>query len=227
MKLTPRLLKIAEMVPCSESMADIGTDHAYLPVFLLEQEKIRRAVACDINKGPLQRAASNVAERGRMGDIELRLGSGFEPLIPGEVDGAVIAGMGGLMMIEIMRHSPHIAASFQWLILQPQNHVAEIKKYVCSHHFRIVRECLAREGNQLYEMMEIIPGKAEPVTLFEAEIGVTNAYKQDPLFPEHIRKLIRKRNFLIDGIAVDTDNETNRQKREMAVIEKQRLEELL
>lgn len=227
MKLTPRLLKIAEMVPPSEAMADIGTDHAYLPIYLLEQEKIQRALACDIHQGPLLRAASNIAEHGRKDSIALRLGSGFEPIVPGEVDGAVIAGMGGLMMIDILEKSPDAASSFQWMILQPQNHVSDLKKYICAHHFRITRECLAEETNQLYEIMKIVPGESAPVTLFEAEIGVTDDYRKDPLFSKHIRKLIRKRDFLINGIASDTDNDSSRRKREAAVIEKKRLEELL
>jgi len=227
MKLTPRLMKIAEMVPLSDSMADIGTDHAYLPIFLLEQEKIRRAVACDIHKGPLLRAASNIADRGMNGLITLRLGSGFETLRSGEVNGAVIAGMGGLMMIDILKKSPVVSSSFQWLILQPQNHVAELKKYICEHYFQIVKECLVEEANQLYEIMKIVPGKSSMITLFEAEIGVTNDYRRDPLFAKHIGKLIKKRDFLINGIASDTDNDINRRKREKAMNEKKELEELI
>lgn len=184
MKLTERLEKVASLVPKSTSMADIGTDHGYLPLALLEEGKVERAIACDINRGPLERAREHIISLGREKDIALRLGGGLSVLEKGEVDGVVIAGMGGLMMRDILEADIDKAQALHWLVLQP-------------------------------------------VTLLEGEIGVTAAYRQHPLFPLHIRKLIRKRDFLINGVAEDSSNERNRLRRAQAVEEKKRLEALL
>lgn len=148
-------------------------------------------------------------------------------LARGEVDGVVIAGMGGLMMRDILEADMDKAQALHWLVLQPQNHVADLKRYLSTHHFRILKEDMALEDRQLYEMMLAAPGDMEEVSLLEGEIGVTAAYRQHPLFPLHIRKLIRKRDFLIQGVAEDTENERNREKRKIAVEEKKRLEALL
>lgn len=227
MKLTERLRRAADLVPRCHAMADIGTDHAYLPLALLEEGRIEKAIACDIHKGPLERAAHHIKGRDKEKEVELRLGGGLAPIRTGEVEGVVIAGMGGLMMMDILEADFDKAQALQWLVLQPQNHTTELKQYLSTHHFIIEKEELALEGHNLYEMMLVSPGRMDPVSLLEGEIGVTSAYRKHPLFPEHIRRLIRKRDFLIHGVAEDTDNERNRKKREAAVEEKKRLEALL
>ena len=227
MKLTERLEKVAALVPPSTSMADIGTDHGYLPLALLEAGKVERAIACDINEGPLQRARDHITSVGREKDIALRLGGGLSVLARGEVDGVVIAGMGGLMMRDILEADMDKAQALHWLVLQPQNHVADLKQYLSSHHFIICREDMAMEDRRLYEMMLVKPGSMKEISLLEGEIGVTEEYRQHSLFPEHIRRLIRKRDFLIQGVSEDTDNERNRRRREKAVEEKKRLEAYL
>ena len=227
MKLTERLEKVSSLVPLSTSMADIGTDHGYLPLSLLEEGKVSRAIACDINRGPLERAREHIRSEGREKDIALRLGGGLSVLEKGEVDGVVMAGMGGLLMADILEADMDKAQALHWLVLQPQNHVADLKRYLSTHHFRIVTEEMALEDRQLYEMFLAAPGDMEPLSLLDAEIGATGAYRKHPLFPLHIRKLIRKRDFLINGVAEDTTNERNRRRRKQAVEEKKRLEALL
>lgn len=227
MKLTERLEKVSSLVPLSTSMADIGTDHGYLPLSLLEEGKVSRAIACDINQGPLERAREHIRSEGREKDIALRLGGGLSVLEKGEVDGVVMAGMGGLLMADILEADMDKAQALHWLVLQPQNHVADLKRYLSTHHFRIATEEMALEDRQLYEMFLAVPGDMEPLPLLDAEIGATAAYRNHPLFPLHIRKLMRKRDFLINGVAEDTTNERNRRRREQAVEEKKRLEALL
>ena len=227
MKLTERLKKVAELVPMSSSMADIGTDHAYLPIVLLQEGKIKHALACDIHRGPLERAKAHILRNGYETYMETRLGGGLSPVRKGEVDGVVIAGMGGLMMMDILESDTEKAHTLEWMVLQPQNHVADLKCYLSTHQFRIVKEEMAREEDQLYEMMLVVPGSMHGVSLFEGEVGVTADYRKNPLFPFHVRKLINKRNLMIQGISADTDNEENIRKREKALLEKEELEALL
>ena len=225
--LTARLRHVADLIPSCQSMADIGTDHAYLPLFLLEKGKVQWAIASDIHKGPLERARAHLKGQEKGENIELRLGGGLSPLETGEVDGAVMAGMGGLMMRDILEADFPKAQSLSWLVLQPQNHVSELKQYLAGHHFMIMQEDMVMEDRRLYEMMLVKPGAMKEISLLEGEIGVTENYRQHPLFHEHLRRLIRKRDFLIQGVAEDTDNERNRRRREKAVEEKKRLEAFL
>ena len=102
MKLTNRLQAAADLVPVCESMADIGTDHGYLPIYLVQEGRARRAIACDVNDGPLTRAREDVNSSGLSRQIGLRLGGGLAPLGKGEVDGVTICGMGGLLMRDIL-----------------------------------------------------------------------------------------------------------------------------
>ena len=95
MDISKRLRTVASLVRC-ETMADIGTDHGYVPLYLYEQGKIKKALACDLNPGPLEKARENIQKMGAGQVIETRLGSGLTPVAPGEVECAVIAGMGGM-----------------------------------------------------------------------------------------------------------------------------------
>lgn len=224
MNLTDRLQKAADLVPPGKAMADIGTDHGYLPIYLIEKKKMERAIACDINQGPLDRARENLISSGMMDRISLRLGGGLSPLEKGEVDGVTICGMGGLMIRQILEDDREKAQALSWLVLQPQNHVAELKVFLSAHHFRIEKEILSQDGGQLYELLLAVPGEMEPLDLLTAEIGATSSYREDPLFPTHIERLIRKRDFLIQGVAEDTKVERHRKNREKAVEEKKILE---
>lgn len=227
MHLTDRLQKVADLVPQGKAMADIGTDHGYLPIYLVETGKMESAIACDINEGPLDRAKENLISTGLTEKIALRLGGGLSKLAKGEVDGVTICGMGGLMICQILEDDREKAQALSWLVLQPQNHVAELKVFLQAHHFRIVKEVLSEDSGQLYEMLLAMPGEMEPLDMLTAEIGATPSYREDPLFPMHIQRLIRKRDFLIQGVAEDSKIERHRKNREKAVKEKKILETYL
>ncbi len=227
MHLTDRLQKVADLVPKGKSMADIGTDHGYLPIYLIEVGRVEKAIAADINQGPLDRAGENLISHGMTEKISLRLGGGLSKLKKGEVDGVTICGMGGLMIRQILEDDREKAQALSWLVLQPQNHVAELKVFLSTHHFRIEKEVLSEDGGQLYEMLLAVQGEMEPLDMLSAEIGATEAYRKDPLFLTHIRRLIRKRDFLIQGVSEDTKEERHRRNRERAIEEKKVLEGLL
>lgn len=223
-KLTDRLAAVAALIPCGTSMADIGTDHAYLPLFLVQSGKMKRAVASDIHQGPLERAREHIASEGGGHQISLRLGPGLAPLQTGEVEGASICGMGGLMIRDILAADAEKARAMRWLVLQPQNHVAELKQYMCAEGWTIDAERLVLDDGQLYELFRIVPGMPTTISLLDAEIGVTPAYRKDPLFPQHLQRLIHKRDILIDHTPPEAENDRTRRKRERAVKEKAVLE---
>lgn len=227
MQLSPRLRMVSNLIPPSRVLADIGTDHAYLPISLLREGKISFAVASDIHEGPAARAGEHIAAEGLSDKIAVRVGPGLSTLAAGEADGAVIAGMGGLMMIKILEEGAATAAKMEWFVLQPQNHARELREWLSSHGFRIEKEALAREDRQLYQAFLVRRGGMEAFSGIEAETGKFEMRKDDPLFGDFLRGLIKKREFTIRGVAENTENPVNREKRERALAEKKELEALL
>ena len=119
MNIGARLEAIAALVPQNCVVADIGTDHAYLPVWLMQKGLIKPAIAADIAEGPCRAAQTNIGMYGVKDKIEVRRGSGLTVLKPGEADGAVIAGMGGSTIVQILEESPEVAKTLKFLIVQP------------------------------------------------------------------------------------------------------------
>ena len=120
MELSKRLNAVASLVTEGYRLADIGTDHAYIPIFLAGTGRISEAIAMDVNRGPLLRAEENIRAHGLQAKIETRISDGFAALREGETDSAVIAGMGGPLMIRILREGSGIVRSLKECILQPQ-----------------------------------------------------------------------------------------------------------
>lgn len=226
MKLAERLLKVASLVPPSSSIADIGTDHGYIPIYLIQQKKIKKAVAADIHKGPLERAKVHIAEKQLQDKIEVRLGSGLSVINKYEVEGAVIAGMGGQMIQSILEHDNSIARTLRWFVLQPQSHVADLRIWLQKNKYQIEKEVLIQEKHQLYEAIYVVQGEMKEFSFLDAEIGVTKGRYEDLLFKHHLGKLIKKRNLMIQNIAAQSVNEINQVKRYKAVQEKKILEEI-
>ena len=108
MELSKRLEMVAGLVT-QERIADIGTDHGYVPIYLYKQGRIKKAYACDVRKGPLEKCRKNIALYGAEDVIETRLGSGLTPLRPGEAETAIMAGMGGMLIVHILQDSPEVA----------------------------------------------------------------------------------------------------------------------
>lgn len=226
LSLSPRLSAVCDLIPTCRSIADIGTDHAYVPIFLAETGRIQSAVASDIHEGPAKRAEVDVTQSGFRDIISVRIGPGLAPLSPGEVDGAVIAGMGGLMIIQILKDGKDIAETLDFLVLQPQNHQKELRKWLAENGFRIDAEKLAKEDRMLYQILRVRRGTMT-ISETEAETGLLAFRKGDPLFPEFLKELIRKKDFIIRGVSPDSRNERNIKNRNLALLEKQKLEELL
>ena len=121
-------------------LADIGTDHAYLPIAACLEGRVGKALACDISPGPLEMAAQNITRYGFEGVIQTRLGFGLQPVREGEADCIVIAGMGGINIIEILRQSPAVVGGIRRLVLQPQHSIPAVRRALHELGFVIVDE---------------------------------------------------------------------------------------
>ena len=153
MHLDKRLQAVASLVPQGSRFADIGTDHAYLPVWLLEQGVIASAVAGDIAAGPCQAARTTVAMHGAASSIAVRQGSGLAVLRPGEADCIAICGMGGSTIISILAADMAVAKGAQRLLLQPMAGAAALRRWLVAQGWCITREELVDDEPHFYEII--------------------------------------------------------------------------
>jgi tRNA (adenine22-N1)-methyltransferase len=155
-KLSKRMKAVAAMVTSGGVLADVGTDHGYIPIALIQRQKIKSAIAMDINKGPLAHAQDNIASA-QLGDyIQTRLSDGVAALGEGEADSILIAGMGGELVIHILSEGEKVCKAASELILQPQSDIRKVREYLRLHHYKIVDEDMICEDGKYYPMMRVI-----------------------------------------------------------------------
>ncbi len=194
MKLGKRLATIAALVPPGSSLADIGTDHAYLPVYLVSEGLVPRAIAGEVNPGPFAAAGEALARVGLADRVSLRFGDGLTVLVAGEVDTVVIAGMGGLTIIEILAARPEVTGSLKRLILQPMQAAAPLRRWLAENGWRLVAEALVEEDGRLYEVMAAEPGLVEAYEPILDDIGPLLWARRHPLLKDHLAALLAQAN---------------------------------
>lgn len=158
-KLTERLQKIADNIEKGETMADIGTDHGFLPIYLLEKEISPRVIMTDISNLSLQKGEGNAGALQFGSCVDFREGDGLTVLEESEVDDIVIAGMGGLMIIRILSHDIEKSKSYKKVILQPRNNDGHLRYWLMNNGFKITVEMIAREGKYLCPIIVAEPGE--------------------------------------------------------------------
>lgn len=151
--LEKRLAVCASMVRKGAALADVGTDHAFLPVWLAKCGIVPKAVASDIRPGPLQHAACNIEKYGVGSIVEPRLSNGLDGIRPDEADDVVIAGMGGLMISDIIKRAQWLKDSGKHLILQPMTREEALRSSLAEQGFYILRERAVQEGRHIYTAM--------------------------------------------------------------------------
>ncbi|MDR3295550.1 MAG: class I SAM-dependent methyltransferase [Clostridiales Family XIII bacterium] len=155
--LSGRLEQICAHVAAGERVADIGTDHGFLPIALYERGIAYSSVLCDLKPGPLEKAADNIRRRLPGAHFDLRLGDGLSPLRAGEADIVVIAGMGGRLIVKILAADPRLSRSMKKYILQPRNAADVLRGWLLENGFRICDESLAAEGRFICEILVASP----------------------------------------------------------------------
>ena len=154
-KISDRLHAAASLVGSGHVLADVGTDHGYVPIYLLEQKRIPRAIAMDINSGPLARAKEHVRLYGMEDYIETRLSDGVASLAPGEADTVLIAGMGGGLTIRILDAGKDVCRRAEELVLQPQSEVERVRRYLAECGYAVEAEEMVCEDGKYYPMMRV------------------------------------------------------------------------
>lgn len=179
--LSKRLLKVASLIEKGKKVADIGTDHAYLPIYLVDQGISAKVVAIEANPGPLKVAEKNINKSGYADKILLRSGDGLTPLRPGEVDIAVLAGMGASNIISILEKSRDVASHLDSIIMQPMTETQDLRLYLQTHCYKLIDEELVYEDGRYYEILVAKPGIGKKYDAIMLEIGPLLIKKKHPL----------------------------------------------
>lgn len=154
-KLSKRLQAVADFVTPGNRAADIGTDHGFLPIYLVQSGRCPSVTAMDLREGPLERAREHIAAAGLENSIQLRLSDGMNGLSEGEADCAVIAGMGGLTVIRILEAGKELLPGLKELVLGPQSDIAKVRKWLREHSMYIDKEELVYEAGKFYPVLHV------------------------------------------------------------------------
>ena len=201
MHLDDRLQALADFVPEGARAADIGTDHGYLAVALIEQGKSSFVVAGDKNRGPYEAAKRTVHEYAISEEqISVRLGDGLEVVKPGEVDTVCIAGMGGILMNTILEASPEVTEALETLVLQPMNGAPELREWLYDHEWHIVDENLVIDDGRIYEIIKAEKGSRKKPSGLDLLVGPKLWKKKPPLLRHHIEALLFQQRRILNGM---------------------------
>ncbi len=173
--ISPRLLSAADFVRQDAILADIGTDHAYLPLFLLREGRISRAFCSDINEGPLDSARANVAAAGYLDRVEFTLADGADALAGKEITDYTICGMGGELIADIIDRAEEMRDPAVRLILQPMTRRGALVSYLYKHGFEVTEEAYSKDAGKYYvTLLARFSGICRDTSELEAEFGIAD-----------------------------------------------------
>lgn len=161
MSLSKRLKMVADMVRCGSKVADIGTDHGYLPAHLTRSGKCPGGIAADLRKGPLENARETLHIYGVEDKVELRLSDGLDSVLPDECDDIVFAGMGGTLIAELLSRTPWIKDENKRIIVQPMTHSEDVRRFFVTNGFHIIEENACRDDRNYIVICAEYCGKPE------------------------------------------------------------------
>ena len=147
------------MITPGLTVADIGCDHAYLPIWLVREEISPHVIACDINAGPIERARENIEDVELTDRIEVRQGDGLSVIAPGEAGSVVMAGMGGKLMVKILDEGSDVLEKVSEIIMEPQSDVAFVRHFLQDNGYRIISENMVNEDDKFYPLIKAIHGQ--------------------------------------------------------------------
>lgn len=215
MKLSLRLITIKNFVKENSIVADIGTDHGYIPGYLIENNISKKVIATDISKGSLDKAIEYIEKIGYKEYIDTRLGNGLEVLKPYEVDTVIIAGMGGLLIKDIIERDLEITKTINNFIFQPMGAAEELRKYLYENNFKIIDEKIIKEDGKYYEIIYANRGKDYIEDEIYYEISKKLLAKKDPILREFIEFKINKTEEILKELEKNHTEKTAKRKEDL------------
>ncbi|MBE5957756.1 MAG: SAM-dependent methyltransferase [Lachnospiraceae bacterium] len=215
MKLSKRLEAVANMISPGGVIADIGTDHGYVPIYLIEKGMFEKAYAADINKGPIERAEEHIRECGLSDKITTVLSNGMEKLGGKNINKVIIAGMGGELICKILDNSP-IISELDEMVLSPHSDIYKVRKKILEKNFRIADEKMIKDAGKYYIIINTVKCKdRDEYDEFELMYGRKLFENKDKIFFEYLTGKLDKYNSILDGLG-NTES-ANVKKEELAI----------
>ena len=217
MELSSRLKIIASFVSEGMCVADIGTDHGYIPIYLTSEGMTDKAYAMDVNRGPLERASENIRKEGLNGKIRCILSDGMEKL-PMDADSAVIAGMGGDLMEQILMGGEDRLFRLSELVLSPQSHWEKVRRFLHSHGFAIEKEALIKEDGKYYIVIKAVRGRESYRESWQYSYGTYLTGLKNPLMKEYLKKELKDKQKILDSFEGKDSEHLRRRAGELSCI---------
>lgn len=221
MHLSKRLQMVTDCVTKGSTVADVGCDHAYISIYLVENKIATSTVALDINKGPLERAAINVKDYGYEDRITTRLSDGLQKLQPGEADSIVIAGIGGELMVRILSEGDACVKAAKEVVLQPQSEVDKVRRYLHKLGYKIVQENMCIDDGKFYVVIHamnegIMYDETVESTIerrVENKFGALLLAQKHPILEKYLEKEKRTTQIIIENLKAN-ESEKNKIRQE-------------
>ena len=214
MELSKRLYAVAGLVTEGASVADIGTDHGYVPIYLVERGIASKVIALDVNQGPLNRARMHIVGHGLGDRIETRLSDGLAMIRPGEVDTVIASGMGGPLTIRILQEGKEVADQLNALILQPQSEICRVRRFLTENGYRIEQEDMVLEDGKYYPVMRVVHGTKEPYEEWEYLYGKRLLEARHPVLLEFLKRELHIKESILEQLAGRSGSESARERAE-------------
>lgn len=212
-KIGKRLNTIANMLAEGHTIVDVGTDHAYLLIHLMEEKKYGRALGVDIHKGPYEAAIENVSTHALQDSIEIRLGDGLGPISIDEMDRVAIAGMGGHTICNILLEYPEKTARINQMVLQPQSSPERVRETLLKLGFGITKECLIKEDKRLYLVLSASrESNIQELSWENLQIGPDLLENGSIYLVEYMGDMLRHKQFILNSLRQAKTNELEKMK---------------
>ena len=217
MQLSKRMKAVADLAGMGDCLADVGTDHGYIPIYLLEERRFQRGIAMDVHEGPLLRARKNIQSHDLSDRISCRLGDGLERLGKGEADTVVIAGMGGSLIIRILTEGAEVLKEVSRLVLQPQSEIAKVRDFLQEQGYQIEKEHMVLDEGKYYQAMRIGHGRMEKLLPEEAKYGSFLLKENDSCLKEYLNREEQKFREILESLQDGGNEKTKKRMEELNV----------
>ncbi len=208
LNLKGRLKLIADKVPKCNVLADIGTDHAYIPIYLVQNGVCQKAIASDVKIGPVKMASNNISLYKLSEKIETRLGNGLNTIEINEADSIIIAGMGGTLLTELLEVNKPKTVNADTLVLQPMNDLHVVRKWLYDNAFEIYDEEMVAEGPKMYFVLSAkFSGNKKQYSDFELYVGQRLIEKKDPLLGAYCRMKVQQIDRVLEQLEEMKEND--------------------
>jgi len=227
MHLSERLKRVADNVLSNGVVADIGCDHGFTSIYLVQEKKAVAAIAMDIREGPLQRAREHILQYDMSDQISLRLSDGLKMLLPGEADTILISGMGGALISRILKEGKETAVSVKELVLSPQSEVFLVRKCIHELGFQIASEEMLTDQGKYYVIIRAVPGKEVYKEEIDYLYGQKLMDRQDKAFFQYMQAEEARVNKVLQGFSCQKLSVNSEQRKRELQREKAQIQEVL